>query len=355
MSLNETGLVRAQGGGGGYPPGGYGPPGGGPPGGGGYPPGGGGYGPPGGAPPGGGGYPPGGGGYPPGGGGYGPPGGGPPGGGPPGGGGYGPPGAPPPGWGPPGGQPPGPSQYGGFVPPSYNGPQQPGGNVPPLDPVAAVAFGWNAVMKDFAAVAVPIVVALLVMVVPAAALNFTWSLMVGILTTKLDPTIATLLRVAGQCVTQVLSLGSQAFIFGGLIQFTLGVCRGQRPAFNVVFSGGRFFLPMLGGQLLYALALGVGFVMCMVPAGILACGFICYQPFIVDKGLGPIDALGASWRLTTGFKLNIFLYLLLSMAVGLLGVLALCVGAVLISWPVLAIANCYLYVKLIGEEPRAPA
>lgn len=227
--------------------------------------------------------------------------------------------------------------------------------MPVLDPVAAVAFGWNAVMKDFAAVAVPIVVALLVMVVPAAALNFTWSLIVGILTTKLDPTIATLLRVAGQCVTQVLSLGSQAFILGGLIQFTLGVCRGQRPAFNVVFSGGRFFLPMLGGQLLYALALGAGFVLCLVPAVILACGFICYQPFIVDKGLGPIDALGASWRLTTGFKLSIFLYLLLSMAVGLLGVLALCVGAVLISWPVLAIANCYLYVKLLGEEPRALA
>ncbi len=228
-----------------------------------------------------------------------------------------------------------------------------GPNVPRLDPVAAVGFGWNAVMKDYASVALPIVVAMFVMVVPAVALNFTLSLILGIVNTKLDPTIAMIFSIVGQCVTQVLSIGSQAFIFGGLVQFTLGVCRGQRPAFNVVFSGGRFFLPMLGGQLLYTLGIAVGILLCGVPGAILACGWVCYQPFIIDKGMGPIDALGASWRLTTGFKGSIFLYFLLSAAVGFLGVLALCAGAALISWPVLAIANSYLYVKLIGEEPRA--
>ncbi|MEP7052375.1 MAG: hypothetical protein ABJB12_18555 [Pseudomonadota bacterium] len=341
MSLNEAGLVHAQGGGG-YPPGGYGPPGGGPPGGGGY-------GPPGGAPPGGG--PPGWGppgGAPPGGGGYGPPGGAPPGGG-----GYGPPGGGPPGWGPPGGPPPGPSQFGGFVPPTYNGPQQMGPSPAGFDPMAAVGFGWNAVMKDFGAVALPIVVAVLVMIVPTVILSVISGVVVGALGSRLDPMVVRLFTVIVQCITQVVTLGSQAFIFGGLVQFTLGVCRGQRPAFNVVFSGGRFFLPMLGGQLLYTLGCAAGVMLCVVPGCILACGWICYQPFIVDKGLGPIDALKASWRVTTGHKGSVFLYLLLSGAVGLLGVLALCVGAILVAWPVLAVANAYLYVKLTGEEPRA--
>jgi uncharacterized membrane protein len=177
----------------------------------------------------------------------------------------------------------------------------------------------------------------------------------GALGSKLDPMVLRLFTVIVQCVTQVVTLASQAFVFGGLVQFTLGVCRGQRPAFNVVFSGGRFFLPMLGGQLLYTLGVAAGLTLCLVPGFILACGWVCDQPFIIDKGLGPIDALKASWRVTTGQKGGIFLYLLLSGAVGLLGVLALCVGAILVAWPVLAIANAFVYLKLTGEEPRALA
>ena len=208
-------------------------------------------------------------------------------------------------------------------------------------------------MKDFGGVAVPIVVALLVMVVPAVILGFMRGLIIGLVGSKLDSAVLSIISIGLQGVTQILSLTLQSFIFGGLVQFTLGVCRGQKPTLNVVFSGGPFFLPMLGGQILYALGLGVGVLLCVVPAIILACGWVCYQPFIVDKGLGPIQALGASWRLTTGQRMSIFLYLLLTFAVGLAGVLALCVGALLISAPVVAIANAYLYLKLTGEEPRA--
>jgi len=230
-----------------------------------------------------------------------------------------------------------------------------GPNASGFDPMSAIAFGWNAVMKDFAAIALPIVVAMLVMIVPTLILSVISGVVTGALGSRLDPLVLRLFTVIVQCVTQVVTLASQAFVFGGLVQFTLGVCRGQRPAFNVVFSGGRFFLPMLGGQLLYTLGVAAGLMLCLVPGFILACGWVCYQPFIVDKGLGPIDALKASWGVTKGQKGGIFLYLLLSGAVGLLGVLALCVGAILVAWPVLAIANAFVYLRLTGEEPRALA
>ena len=230
-----------------------------------------------------------------------------------------------------------------------------GRNAFTLDPVEPIAFGWNAVTKDFGSVALPIVVALVVIALPAGLLNFMLSLLLGLLTSKLDPTVASVISILGQCITQLLSLGLQAFMFGGLVQFTLGVCRGQKPELNVVFSGGRFFLPMLGGQLLYALGVAAGLPFCGIPAAILACGWICYQPFIVDKGLNPIDALKSSWRLTQGFKGSIFLYLLLTIAVAIAGVLALCVGALLVASPIIAIGNTYLYLKLQGEQPRAPS
>ncbi len=222
-----------------------------------------------------------------------------------------------------------------------------------FDPVAAVAFGWNAVMKDFGGVAVPIIVALLVMQAPALVIGIIRGVLTALLSSKLDPGVAAILAVGGQSIAALLSIIMQSFILGGLVKFSLAVCRGLRPPLNVVFSGGSFFLPMLGGYLLYGLGLGLGFLLCIAPLVILACGWVCYQPFIVDKGLGPIEALTNSWRVTTGHRLNIFLYLLLSFAVGLAGMLAFCVGALLISAPVIMIANAYVYLKLTGEEPRA--
>ncbi|HEY1532373.1 MAG TPA: hypothetical protein VGF76_00090 [Polyangiaceae bacterium] len=46
------------------------------------------------------------------------------------------------------------------------------------------------------------------------------------------------------------------------------------------------------------------------------------------------------------------MYLLLSFLVVVAGLAALCVGALLISAPVLIISNVYLYLKLTGEQPR---
>ena len=43
---------------------------------------------------------------------------------------------------------------------------------------------------------------------------------------------------------------------------------------------------------------------------------------------------------------------LLSAVVVIAGVLACCVGALLVSVPVLVIGNAYVYLKLIGEQPR---
>jgi uncharacterized membrane protein len=161
--------------------------------------------------------------------------------------------------------------------------------------------------------------------------------------------------IGGQGLTQLVSVPVQAYVFAGINQFALRVCRAEKPELNAVFSGGPFFLPMLGAQLLYSLGAGLGMVMCLVPGIILACGWLFYQQFVVDKRLGPVEALSASWRVTTGQRVNMFLYLLLSFGVGVAGLFALCFGALLISAPVLVIANVYLYLKMTGQQPRLAA
>lgn len=349
--------------GGGVPPGGGGW---GPPGGGGYgpPPGGGGYGPP---PGGGGGYGPppgGGGGYGPppgGGGGYGPP--------PGGGGGYG----PPPGGGGGYGQPPGGGGYGqppggGFgAPPPGQGYPPPGGFAPPpaggppgqWSPTEAVGTAWQALTKDFAGIALPIAVALVLMEIPAFVMsfvqNFVQRMMASDVASMGGATQQTVLAIGFGLLSYLVGLLSQSFFLGGIYHFTLSVMRGQKPPFGEVFSGGRYFGGMLVSQLLFSLALLFGLALCIVPGVIVGLGCQFYALLVVDKNLTAVDALKESWRLTTGHKLQLFVLGLLFFGIVLAGLIACCIGALVVSAPLVTLAATVVYMKLSGEEPRPAA
>ena len=104
--------------------------------------------------------------------------------------------------------------------------------------------------------------------------------------------------------------------------------------------------------MLYNFAVGIGFAFCIVPGLFLAACWVAYLAFIVDKGMGAVDGLKASWQATTPYRTNLLVYMLLSGLVAIGGVLACGIGLLLVSVPVLMIANAYLYLKLIGEEPR---
>jgi len=120
----------------------------------------------------------------------------------------------------------------------------------------------------------------------------------------------------------------------------------------VVFSGGRYFAPMLGATILYSLGVGFGLALCLVPGVFLFAGWVAYSAFIVDKGLGGVEALKASWQATTPHRTTLMVYAVLSWVVVFVGELACCVGVILVSFPVLMIGNAYVYLKLIGEQPR---
>jgi hypothetical protein len=213
------------------------------------------------------------------------------------------------------------------------------------------------VTKDFAGVALPLAVASFVASLPGGILAIVRGVVTGLLTASgsVDPTLLTLLNAGGGILNSIVSIGVQSYMLGGMVQFALGVARGRKPEFAVVFSGGRFFAPMLGATLLAAIGISFGLAACVVPGVFLCAGWIVYSAFIVDKGLPAVESLKASWQATAPFRINIIVYLLLSFLVGIAGALACCVGALLVSFPVVMIGNAYLYLKLTGEQPRLPA
>ena len=211
--------------------------------------------------------------------------------------------------------------------------------------------------KDFANIAVPLAVAGFVSSLPGIVLGGIRGGVVGALTASggADPMVINLINGIGGLVNAIVSIVVQAYILGGVVQFALRVARGEKPPFNVVFSGGNFFGTMVGATMLYSFGVGFGFVLCIVPGVILYAGWVAYSAFIVDKRVGAVEALSMSWKATAPYRVNIIVYGLLSMLVGLAGVLACCIGALLVSFPVLMIGNAYLYLKLIGEQPRLPS
>ncbi len=208
--------------------------------------------------------------------------------------------------------------------------------------------------KDFAGVALPIAVAAFVSALPGIILGGIRGGIVGALSASgsVDSTVITLISSAAGLVNFVIGVLVQAYVMGGIVQFALRVARGDKPEFGVVFGGGKFFMPLFGATLIYQFGGGIGLAFCIVPGLFLLAGWAAYSAFIVDKNMGALESLSASWAATAPYRMNIIIYFVLVFFVFLAGLVACGIGALLVSFPVVTIGNAYLYMKLIGEQPR---
>lgn len=113
------------------------------------------------------------------------------------------------------------------------------------------------------------------------------------------------------------------------------------------------FLRFAGASLVAGLAIVVGFILLIVPGIILSILFMFVGYLVIDRGLGPIEALKESARMTKGHRMELFLFGLALIGINLVGVLALIVG-LLVTIPVSFLATVHLYKKLSGEGVPAP-
>ncbi|MBI2396082.1 MAG: hypothetical protein HYV09_41345 [Deltaproteobacteria bacterium] len=144
----------------------------------------------------------------------------------------------------------------------------------------------------------------------------------------------------------------QAFFQAGFTKMFITAARGGAPEFAQLFSGGPRFLAMLGGMLLHSILVILGFALLVVPGVILALGLTLYPYYIVERGLGPVEALKASWDATMGHKGKLFVLGLYSLGVALVGLLACCVG-MLPAMAVISVAQAVVYVRLTGTDGAA--
>lgn len=125
-------------------------------------------------------------------------------------------------------------------------------------------------------------------------------------------------------VNQVLSI----FLSLGVTRIGLNLVSGHEFSIGMLFGGGKKLLPAIGASILYALMVGVGLLLLIVPGIYLALRYGQYLTAMVDRDLGVMESFQYSSSITTNNRLNLFLLGLLFIAITLAGIVALCVGLV---------------------------
>lgn len=139
----------------------------------------------------------------------------------------------------------------------------------------------------------------------------------------------------------------------GIIYITLEFCDRKTPAYKDLLTPYPLFFKYLLASILYGLVTFIGFVLLIIPGIFFAIKYGMYRYLVIDKGLGPIDALSKSGEITHGAKWKLLGF---SIIVGLINIGgALLVGfGLLVTIPLTIIATAHVYRTLLQGTETVP-
>ena len=202
----------------------------------------------------------------------------------------------------------------------------------------ALTFGWEEVSRRVGFFAVT---------------SFIFMFLPLLITMPID-IVATLMKgLSSQLLTVFSSLTySILFIFfiAGFWTILLKTLREERPSFRDFLDKWKYVPRLVGGYILYFLAVLVGLILFIIPGIILSVRLCFFDLLIIDKGMGPVEALKKSYAMTKGYGWKIFLLVsVVAPILFVLGVLALLVG-ILVTIPIVYLAKVFFYGKLSNQE-----
>jgi len=112
-----------------------------------------------------------------------------------------------------------------------------------------------------------------------------------------------------------------------------------------IWSSWNLFLNFLVGSILYGLIVLGGLILLIVPGIIWGIKYQFFGFLIIDRNMGPVEALKRSGEITKGYKGDLFLLGLLFIGISILGFLVCCVG-IFAAAPTVMVAHAYVYRRL---------
>ena len=199
----------------------------------------------------------------------------------------------------------------------------------------AVRFGWNIMKSNLGFFIGLLIVAALLYIVPS---------IIAERVAKENVLLGAIFHIGDGVLSIIISIG--------LIKIALRFCDNEKGTFADLFTQYRLFFKYLFGSTLYVLIVIGGMILLIIPGFIWAIKFWFYDYFIVDKGVGPIEALKRSSAITKGIKWNSFVFFLLLGGINLVGALCLLIG-LFATIPTTLVAAAFVYRKLLAQTEIA--
>lgn len=240
---------------------------------------------------------------------------------------------------PPGAQPP--------APPSGQPPAPPGG-ARGYNLADAFNYGW----AKFQANLGPILTGALVVIGLALVVGVLWFFLGGAIAgTVGDTNVGAVAFLVSTAVFALVWVALAFLIQAAVIRAGLAIADGRPIELSTLLSTERLGA-IIAGAVVVGVASSIGYVLCVLPG--LAVMFYTqfFMFFIVDKGMGAVDAIRASYEFVqahVGEMVALFLAVYIANAIGGM----LCGVGLLVSFPVTVIAQTYAYRRLRGEPVAA--
>lgn len=204
----------------------------------------------------------------------------------------------------------------------------------------ALQFGWNVTKSNLGFFIGFLIVFVALIVVPAIIST------IAMETNETNVFLGTIFYVAYYVLIFTVSMG--------LIKTALRFCDNEKGNFKDLFSQYPLFFKYLAGYILYFLIVWVGTILFIVPGIIWGIRFWFFDYLIIDKKIGPIEALKKSSAITKGQKWNLFVFFLMVTGVNLLGAIALLIG-LFVTVPTTMVATAFVYRKLLSQSEMISA
>jgi len=195
----------------------------------------------------------------------------------------------------------------------------------------AIHFGWNTMKSNLG-----FFIGLLILVFLFSSL----SSIIAAKATEANIFLGIIFYIADFSLSIIISIG--------LVKIALRFCDNEKGRFADLFSQYPLFPQYLVGSILYGLIVFAGTILLIIPGIIWGIQFCFYDYFIVDKGLGPIEALKRSSAITRGVKWDLFVFFLVLSGINLLGALCLLIG-LFVTIPTTMVALAFVYRKLMAQ------
>jgi uncharacterized membrane protein len=153
---------------------------------------------------------------------------------------------------------------------------------------------------------------------------------------------------AVHAIFTIASMIFQQIMAIGLLRIAVGFCDQKKLPILMLFSGWDCLWRYIGGAIIFVVLVMVGFILLIIPGIYIILRLQLFSFFVVDRDVGPIEAIMLSWSATRGVAGNLFVFHILLGLINILGALCLGIG-VFWTFPLSMIAIAYVYRTLLAQ------